>query len=152
MDGGNILDAERGGVYRVSMDVLHDCISCGNAVNQVIVGLGGEKQAQVSVWNGKQRSGGPLMVVNPGSSVAAPAEDNPGDARWVRVYFKIRVPDAAGTYYLRVRYAQAYQGNVFTAAGLKVKQPLFKKVLGWWRVDRPAGPGPESNIGAFVIH
>lgn len=148
---GNIVIVPKGGEYPVSMEILHDCVSCGNAVNQIIVGLGGEERAQVSVWNGKQRSGGSLKVVNPGSSVAAFAEDNPGSAEWVRVYFDIKIPDRPGVYYLRARYAQDYQGNLLTQAGLQHKQPIFEQVLDWWKVDRPNGPGPESNIGAVIV-
>ena len=84
-----MITVSRGGEFPVSMDILHDCTSCGNAINQVIVGIGGEERAQISVWNGKQRSGGSVMVVNPGTPVQALAEDNPGRAEWVTVYFNI---------------------------------------------------------------
>ena len=35
-----------------------------------------------------------------------------------------------------------------TAQGRKVLQPEYQDVLGWWKVDRPDGPGPES---AFAV-
>ncbi len=38
------------------MEVLHNCISCGNAINQIIVGLSSDQKAQVSVWNGKKEA------------------------------------------------------------------------------------------------
>lgn len=148
---GKVVTVTKGGELPVTMEMLHDCESCGNAVNQVIVGLGGEKRAQLSVWNGKQRSGGPALVVNPGTSLAAPAEDNPGPAEWVKVYFTIRVPNRPGVYYLRARYAQDYQGNLLTREGLQSPQPPFEKVLGWWTVDRPSGPTSASNIGAIIV-
>jgi DNA-binding NarL/FixJ family response regulator len=148
---GNVITVSRGGEFPVSMDILHDCTLCGNAINQVIVGIGGEERAQISVWNGKQRSGGPVMVVNRGTPVQALAEDNPGSAEWVTVYFNISVPDQPGIYYLRTRYAQDYQGNLFTAAGREYEQEIFQKVLDWWKVDRPNGPEPESNIGAIIV-
>ncbi|XKK61563.1 hypothetical protein HFP71_00745 [Streptomyces sp. ARC32] len=66
----------------MSFDVLHDCSECGNAVNQVIIGLAGQDRAQASVWNGKRRSGGGLKVVNAGTPVEALAEDNAGPAEW----------------------------------------------------------------------
>jgi hypothetical protein len=66
IDGrGDTVRVRGGGPHELSFDVLHDCPECGNAVNQVIVGLAGEDRAQASVWNGKQRSGGGLRVVNP---------------------------------------------------------------------------------------
>jgi hypothetical protein len=150
-NSGPILIAKKGGQYPVSMEILHDCISCGNAVNQVIVGLAGEQKAQLSVWNGKQRSGGTLLVVNPETDVEAYCEDNDGDAQWVKVQFSIKIPNKKGVYYLRTRYAQDYQGNIYTQEGLKKKQPIYKKVLGWWTVDRPQGPGAEANIGVIVL-
>lgn len=148
---GNQLYVKAGQLVPVTMEILHDCISCGNAVNQVIVGLGGEPKAQVSVWNGKQRSGGPLMVVNTGSNVEALAEDNPGPSEWVKVYFRIKIPEHKGFYYLRSRYAQDYVGKLMTAEAKDRLQADDSKALGWWQVDRPDGPGPRSNIGLFMV-
>ncbi|MCQ4200038.1 hypothetical protein ACFWGR_26950 [Streptomyces sp. NPDC060311] len=116
---------------------------CGNAVNQVIVGLAGQDRAQASVWNGKQRSGGGVKVVNPGTRVEALAEDNWGPAQWVNVTCDVVVPDEPGVYSIRARYAQAYQGRLMTAEGRAVPQPEYQDVLGWWKVDRPEGPGPD---------
>jgi hypothetical protein len=48
----------------------------------------------------------------------------------------IVVPDEPGTYSVRARYAQAYSG---------------KDALGWWKIDRPDGPGPESTIGIIIV-
>ncbi|MFD8453702.1 MULTISPECIES: hypothetical protein [Streptomyces] len=140
-----------GGSHSVSFDVLHDCSECGNAVNQVIVGLAGQDRAQASVWNGKQRSGGGLKVVNAGTPVEALAEDNPGPAEWVHVSCELVVPDEPGVYPVRARYAQGYQGRLMTAEGRAVPQPEYQDVLGWWRVDRPQGPGPESTIGTIIV-
>jgi hypothetical protein len=152
IDGlGDAIRVRGGGSHEVSFEVLHDCPECGNAINQVIVGLAGEERAQASVWNGKQRSGGPVRVVNRGSDVAALAEDNPGPAEWVNVSCQIVVPDTPGTYSIRARYAQAYQGRVMTAEGRAMPQPEYQEVLGWWKVDRPEGPGPESAIGTIVV-
>lgn len=140
-----------GGAYQVTFELLHDCRLCGNAVNQVIVGLAGEERAQASVWNGKQRSGGALLSVNAGTPVAALAEDNPGPAEWVTVSCDIVVPDGPGVHSVRARYAQAYQGRLMTPQGRSVPQPEYQEVLGWWKVDRPEGPGPESTIGTIVV-
>jgi thiol-disulfide isomerase/thioredoxin len=150
-DRGNIFKGKKGGTFQVTMEILHDCGECGNAVNQVIVGLSSDKKAQASVWNGKKRSGGPLMVVNVSTSVEAYAEDNSGQAEWVTVYYTITVPNRKGIYYLRTRYAQAYTGNLRTKAGLQREQREFLEPLQWWKVDRPKGPGPQANIGAFII-
>lgn len=152
IDGGGAEARVRGGgSYRVEFEVLHDCGMCGNAVNQVIVGLAGEDRAQASVWNGKQRSGGGLKVVNAGTSVEALAEDNPGPAEWVDVACELVVPDEPGAYSVRARYAQAYQGRLMTAEGRALPQPEYEDVLGWWKVDRPQGPGPESTIGTIIV-
>ncbi|WP_236260603.1 hypothetical protein [Streptomyces tendae] len=152
IDGGaDVVHVRGGGSHEVSFDVLHDCSACGNAVNQVIVGLAGQDRAQASVWNGKQRSGGGVKVVNPGTRVQALAEDNPGPAEWVNVSCDIVVPDEPGVYSVRARYAQAYQGRLMTAEGRAVPQPEYEEVLGWWKVDRPDGPGPESTIGTIVV-
>ena len=141
----------KGGQVTVEMKILHDCTSCGNAVNQVIVGLSSDKKAQISVWNGKQRSGGPVMVVNKGSKVQALAHDNPGKAKWVTVKFEIKVPKKSGTYYLRSRYSQAYTGNLLVKEAEKLQQPFMTEPLNWWRVDRPDGPGAEANIARIQV-
>jgi hypothetical protein len=152
IDGqGDTVHVRGGGSHEVSFEVLHDCRECGNAVNQVIVGLAGQDRAQSSVWNGKQRSGGRAKVVNSGTDVAAVAEDNPGPAEWVQVSCDIVVPDEPGTYSVRARYAQAYQGRLMTAEGRAIPQPEYQDVLGWWKVDRPDGPGPESAIGTVIV-
>ncbi|NEC20295.1 hypothetical protein [Streptomyces parvus] len=152
IDGqANVVYARGGGSHTVSFDMLHDCWECGNAVNQVIVGLAGQDRAQASVWNGKQRSGGGLLLVNAGTHVQALAEDNPGAAEWVSVSCDLVVPDEPGVYSVRARYAQAYQGRLMTVEGRVIPQPEYQDVLGWWKVDRPAGPGPESAIGTIVV-
>ncbi len=55
---------------------------------------------------------------------------------WERRDFVIDVPDEPGVYPVRVRYAQAWS---------------CKKAKGWWRVDRPNGPGPEATIGVIIV-
>lgn len=152
IDGqGDAVRVLGGGSHEVSFDLLHDCQACGNAVNQVIVGLAGEDRAQATVWNGKQRSGGPLKVVNQGTAVQALAEDNRGPAEWVTVSCDIVVPDQPGTYSVRARYAQTYQGRVMTAEGRAIPQAEHQDALGWWKVDRPDGPGPDSTIGTITV-
>jgi hypothetical protein len=92
-----------------------------------------------------------LKVVNAGTSVEALAEDNPGPAEWVNVSCDLVVPGEAGVYPVRARYAQAYQGRLMTAEGRVIPQPEYQDVLGWWKVDRPEGPGPESTIGTIIV-
>jgi hypothetical protein len=152
IDGqGDTVHVRGGGSHELSFDVLHDCPECGNAMNQVIVGLAGQDRAQASVWNGKQRSGGGMKVVYWRAGVDAMAEDNPGPAEWVNVSCGIVVPDEPGAYSVRARYAQAHQGRLMTAEGRAVPQPEYQDVLGWWKVDRPDGPGPESAIGTIIV-
>jgi hypothetical protein len=38
-----------------------------------------------------------------------------------------------------------------TAEGRTIPQPDYQDVLGWWKVDRPDGPGPESAIGTVIV-
>ncbi|MFD3997931.1 hypothetical protein [Streptomyces sp. NPDC058548] len=148
---GNVARVQRGGSYQLGFDLLHDCSGCGNAVNQVIVGLAGQDRAQASVWNGKQRSGGGLRVVNSGTHVESLGEDNPGPAEWVCVSCDLVVPDEPGVYSVRARYAQAYQGRLMTVEGRAIAQPEYQDVLGWWKVNRPEGPGSESAIGTIIV-
>lgn len=82
---GNRIVVPAGGVVQAEMDIRHHCRSCGGAINQIIVGLGGDAAAQACVWSGGQSSRG-----------------------WRRVQFSLHVPDEPGTYQVRVRYAQAY--------------------------------------------
>ena len=149
--GQNSLVSDKGGVFNIEMQVLHDCESCGNAINQIIVGLSSDEKAQVSVWNGKKRSGGPTKVVNYGSNLECLAQDNNDKAEWVKVYFSLNVPNEEGVYYIRTRYAQAYTGNLMTHQARKIEQKKFAEPLGWWKVDRPEGPNAESNIGKIVV-
>lgn len=110
---GNRLVLAAGGTVHAELDVRHHCPGCGGAINQVIVGFGGATEAQACVWQGGQSSNG-----------------------WQRVQFSLQVPNQAGTYQVRVRYAQA--NNCGDA-------------LGWWRVDRPDGPDLSSNIGLVTV-
>ena len=106
------------------MSVLHDCRFCNNAINQVIIGLSSEHKAQISVWNGKQRSGGAIYTINPRSSVQTYGQDNRGEAKWVKVRYSLRLPKTPGKYDVRARYAQAYTGNILTEKG----RSLIKKL------------------------
>ncbi len=148
---GNVFQAEPGREVEVEMEVLHDCTSCGNAVNQIIVGLSSDEKAQVSVWNGKKRSGGGVKPVNAGTEVECLAEDNGGEAVWVKVTFGLKIPEKPGIYYIRSRYSQAYTGNLFTEEGRKIPQKEQGEPLGWWRVGRPNGPDQSSNIGKLIV-
>ncbi|MDA0782360.1 MAG: hypothetical protein PQ612_07475 [Rickettsiales bacterium] len=148
---GNVVYLESGGLFHVTMEILHDCDFCGNAINQIIVGLSSDEKAQISVWNGKKRSGGVMKIVNPKTPVASFAEDNNIEAEWVKVYFVIDVPNKKGVYYLRTRYSQAYTGNVLTHENSHAEQEVAIEPLGWWKVDRLNGPSSKSNIGAFIV-
>lgn len=149
--GGNLKKTTKGGIFNVTMDILHDCRSCGNAINQIIVGLSSDEKAQISVWNGKQRSGGDLKIVNRGTNFECLVEDNDYNAKWRKVYFSINVPHEKGKYYIRTRYAQAYTGNLLTEEGIKQNQPFYTDPLGWWKIDRANGPTESSNIGVIIV-
>jgi hypothetical protein len=149
-NSNNIFHSKEGGVFNITMEVLQNCPECGNAVNQILVGLAGEEKAQVCVWNGKNFSGGSVLTVNADSEYEALAEDNEYP-EWVEVFFQIKIPNKKGEYYIRTRYAQDYIGNLLTKEGLKIKQKSPKNALGWWKVDRPNGPDSGSNIGLIVI-
>jgi hypothetical protein len=107
IDGqGNVVKVRRGGTHRVRFDLLHDCSTCGGAINQVIVGLESQDRAQASVWEGGQFSG------NAG-----------GPARWVSVSANLTIPDEPGFYAIRARYAQAFAGDPNVLNWWKVDRP-----------------------------
>ena len=110
---GNRLLRNKGGRLRASLDIFHHCPECRGALSQIIVGLAGEENAQSCIWSGMRSTKG-----------------------WLRVHFELTIPDAPGIYYIRTRYAQAYD---------------CENSLGWWQIDRPGGPTEESNIGFVVI-
>ena len=97
----------------IEMEILHNCESCGGAINQIIVGLSSSEIAQKCVWIGGKSSYG-----------------------WETVQFSLNVPQKKGVYYIRSRYAQAYNCN---------------NALKWWKVDRINGPTKTSNIGTIVV-
>jgi hypothetical protein len=82
---GNAIWLKGGGEINATIEINHDCRECGNAINQIIVGIGGESAAQACVWSGQQSSNG-----------------------WQPASFSLKVPSAVGTYKIRTRYAQAY--------------------------------------------
>ncbi|MCA9534760.1 MAG: DUF642 domain-containing protein [Myxococcales bacterium] len=82
---GPSITVASGGVIQGTMEIQHNCPGCGGAINQVIVGLAGEPNAQQCVWNGGAYSRG-FETVN----------------------FQLVIPNQPGTYEVRVRYAQAY--------------------------------------------
>ncbi|MDA0902027.1 MAG: hypothetical protein O3B09_01275 [Proteobacteria bacterium] len=110
--GKNIL-VEEGGSFKMSLEIFHSCPECRGAINQIIVGLAGEDKAQKCIWIGGQSSNG-----------------------WQTVNFRLNIPNQKGVYYIRTRYAQAYN---------------CQDALSWWKVDRPNGPKEESNIGRIRI-
>ena len=93
--------------------MCHDCPEYGGAINQILEEIGGEPEAQSCVWNGGQSSNG-----------------------WQTVEFELEVPNEPGIYYVRTRYAQAYDCST---------------ALGWWLIDRPNGPTSEANIGYIQV-
>jgi hypothetical protein len=143
---GNTYRSARGGTFPVEMEILHNCTECEDALNQIIVGLAGENQAQVCVWHGTNFSGGRLMQTMDGTLL-----ENNESPQWVPVHFEIKVPDTKGSYFIRVRYAQALTGNLATPEGRQRALPPFEEPLKWWKVDRPEGPGEDANIGLIVI-
>jgi formylglycine-generating enzyme required for sulfatase activity len=110
---GNQIYLSKGGQINATMEINHDCPECATAINQIIVGIAGENQAQACVWIGGSTSNG-----------------------WKTVSFSLNIPYTPGIYYIRTRYAQAYNS---------------KDALGWWKVDRTDGPTEEANIGAVVV-
>lgn len=55
---------------------------------------------------------------------------------WQRANFTLDIPDAPGVYEIRARYAQARECS---------------GAMGWWRVDRPQGPGDDATIGLVFV-
>ncbi len=110
---GNTLTLAHGSRIEATLEINHDCSECGGAINQIIIGLAGENRAQACVWIGRSSSNG-----------------------WQTVSFSLNIPAKPGVYYIRTRYAQAYNAE---------------DSLHWWTVDRPNGPTEESNIGAVAV-
>lgn len=110
---GNALLVRKGGLVEATMEIKQDCPECGTTINQIIVGTSDKTEAQSCVWNGLYSSKG-----------------------WKEVAFTLKVPDAAGVYYIRARYAQANG---------------CRGALSWWKVDRPNGPSSASNIGVVIV-
>lgn len=111
---GNQIVLNEGGQINATMEIKHDCPECGTAINQIIVGIAAEELAQACVWMGERTSNG-----------------------WQTVSFPLNIPYTSGIYYIRTRYAQAYNRE---------------EALSWWRVGRPNGPTEEANIGAVVVN
>lgn len=97
---GNALFVREDGSIEATMEIMHDCQKCGNAINQIIVGIGGEEKAQACVWNGFQSSNG-----------------------WKTVAYTLKVPKKKGVYYVRNRYAQAYRCGDALEGWWKIDRP-----------------------------
>jgi thioredoxin-related protein len=138
-NGGNSASVSPGQTVSVSMDILHFCKNCGDAINQIIVGLSSDNKAQACVWNGKQNSGGEPTFCLGNCGQNKPCDDNPRGAEWKTVKFTLKAPNKKGNFYIRSRYAQA-------CGGCDSSEPL-----GWWKVDRPNGPDSSSNIGVLTV-
>lgn len=87
-DQGDAVWLKRGGTVSATLEINHDRPQRGSAINQIIVGIGGEEKAQACVWNGLQTSDG-----------------------WKIVPFVLTISSEPGTYYVRTRYAQAYSSR-----------------------------------------
>ena len=124
---GPVVHLARGGVIEGTLDVRHDCPGCGGAINQVIVGLGGEAQAQACVYNGGARTRG-----------------------FRRVQFQLRIPNRPGTYEVRARYAQAYSCERGALGWWRVDRPqgpAASSNIGVVIVDAATGPTPPDSTG-----
>ena len=97
---GPSITVSNGGVIEGTMEIQHNCPGCGGAINQVIVGLGNEPQAQQCVWNGGAQSRG-----------------------FETVRFQLVIPNQPGTYEVRVRYAQAYSCQQGALGWWRVDRP-----------------------------
>lgn len=97
---GPSITISNGGVIEGTMEIQHNCPGCGGAINQVIVGIGNEAQAQACVWNGGANSRG-----------------------FETVRFQLVIPNQPGTYEVRVRYAQAYSCQQGALGWWRVDRP-----------------------------
>ncbi len=109
--------------------------------HEVTVAPGATIAAHLDVFQDCPRCGNAINQIIVGFAGAPEAQACVwnGGARsngWEHTQFTLVAPNEPGDYEVRVRYAQAYGCE--------------RGALGWWRVDRPNGPGPESTIG--VVH
>jgi|GEM_PF-2264948 len=107
---GNVVVAGAGAPVRGSTAYEYNCPDCAaGSINQIILGIDGQDRAQACIYNGRIRGQG-------------------------NADFTLTAPSEPGTYFVRFRYAQAFNCG---------------DALGWWTVD---GAPPESaNIGAIVV-
>jgi hypothetical protein len=109
--------------------------------HEVVVAPGATIRAELDVLQDCPGCGGAISQIIVGFAGAPEAQACvwSGGARsggWEHTRFTLVAPSRPGDYEVRVRYAQAYG--------------CAQGALGWWRVDRPNGPGPEATIG--VVH
>lgn len=108
---GNTISVAPGARIDVSTHYIYDCPECPLGSNhQIIVGITGENSAQACIYDaGTQGSGS--------------------------TEFMLTAPEDPGVYYIRFRYAQAYDCE--------------EGALGWWQID--GEPTADANIGAIVV-
>jgi hypothetical protein len=109
--------------------------------HEVTVVPGATIQAEMDINQSCPGCGGAINQIIVGFAGAPQAEacvwsGGAHSRGWQRTRFTLRAPTRPGDYEIRVRYAQA--------------NGCAQGALGWWRVDRPNGPGPEATIG--LVH
>ena len=107
---GNVAVVAPGAQAQGATAYVYDCPNCAaGSINQVILGIGGQDRAQACIYNGPIRGQG-------------------------NASFTLTAPTEPGTYFVRFRYAQAFN---------------CQDALRWWTVD--GAPPEQANIGAIIV-
>lgn len=106
----NVVVAAPGSPVQGSTAYEYNCPNCdAGSINQIILGIDGQDRAQACIYNGRIRGQG-------------------------NADFTLTAPSEPGTYFVRFRYAQAFN---------------CRDALAWWTVD--GAPPERANIGAIVV-
>ncbi|MEH2362252.1 caspase family protein [Nostoc sp.] len=107
---GKVVTVSAGEKLNALVNYFYNCPTCqSTSKNQIIVGIAGEDKAQACIYDGGIK--------------------NSGSAK-----FTLTAPNQRGTYYIRFRYAQAFECN---------------DALGWWKVGDE--PPVAANIGLITV-
>ena len=111
-----------GKTLEAEIEYFHDCQKCGNAINQILIGI-----VDTEVTDGPPETRAVACIYNGG-------RESHG---WQKARFQIPdLPNADSDFDVRVRYAQDYSCNLAMKA--------------WWTIDKEKkGPRKENTVGSI---
>lgn len=90
-----------GETIKIESKILFNCITCGNKISQVLVGIAEEKTSGKCIWSGIQKSGGSKGICKSDCGLEFPCGVNPGRAGWEKLSYTYQIPKNKGVYRLR---------------------------------------------------